>query len=83
VRRLAMILITAIATLLMLVVGMPTATAAPDKCPHRFGSGQQLVDAGGAVVQQWTVSDLRASAVTAPGYPLAGRLGRRRFRYRR
>jgi hypothetical protein len=30
VRRLAMILITAIATLLMLAVGMPTATAAPD-----------------------------------------------------
>jgi Domain of unknown function (DUF1942) len=26
------------------------------------------------VVQQWTVSDLRASAVTAPGYPFAGRL---------
>jgi Domain of unknown function (DUF1942) len=69
-----MVLISAIATLLMLVVGLPTATAAPDKCPHRFGSGQKLEEAGGAVVQQWTVSDLRTSADPAPGYPLAGRL---------
>nr|WP_239591738.1 DUF1942 domain-containing protein [Mycolicibacterium tusciae] len=55
-------------------VGMPTATAASGSCPHRFGSPQQLTDAGGAVVQQWSVSDLRASADTAPGYLLAGRL---------
>lgn len=74
VRRLGMIIVAAIATLVMLGIGIPTATAAPDRCPHRFGSAQQLEDAGGAVVQQWTVNDLRASGDPAPGYPLAGRL---------
>ena len=55
-------------------IGMPAATAAPDACPHRFGVAQQLDDAGGAVVQQWTLTDLRASGDSVPGYPLAGRL---------
>src|SRR5882672_6410982 len=41
---------------------------------HGFGSHQRLVDAGGAVVQEWTVTDLKKSADPAPGYPLAGQL---------
>ncbi len=73
-RRLARIFVAGAAMLVAVGVGMPAATAAPDSCPHRFGSPQKLTDAGGAVVQQWSVSDLRASTDTAPGYPLAGRL---------
>jgi hypothetical protein len=41
---------------------------------HNFGSQQRVVDAGGAVIQEWTVTDLRKSADPAPGYPLAGQL---------
>ena len=73
-RRLKMIFVAAAAMLMAVGVGMPTATAAPETCPHRFGAPQQLTDAGGAVVQQWSVTDLRASADPVPGYPLAGRV---------
>ncbi len=73
-RRLKMIVVAAAAMLAVVGVGVPTATAAPGTCPHRFGSPQRLTDAGGAVVQQWSVSDLRASTDAAPAYPLAGRL---------
>ena len=73
-RRLATIFLVAAAMLVAVGVGMPRATAAPETCPHRFGSPQQLKDADGAVVQQWSVTDLRASTDLVPGYPLAGRL---------
>lgn len=73
-RRLKLIFVAAAALLVAVGVGMPTATPAPKTCPHRFGSPQQLTDAGGAVVQQWSVTDLRASTDPVPGYPLAGRL---------
>jgi len=74
VRKLVRIFVAAVAMLVTLGVGMPAATAAPETCPHRFGSPQQLTDASGAVVQQWLITDLRASDDSAPGYPLAGRL---------
>lgn len=73
-RRLARVFIVAAAMLVAVGVGMPTATAVPETCPHRFGSPQQLKDAGGAVIQQWSVTDLRASTDPVPGYALAGRL---------
>ncbi|MDZ4235167.1 MAG: DUF1942 domain-containing protein, partial [Dietzia sp.] len=73
-RRLARILVALAAMLVTVGVGTPTATAAPESCPHRFGSPQRLTDAGGAVVQQWSVTDLRASADPVAGYPMAGRL---------
>ena len=73
-RKLSRILVVAAATLMAVGVSMPVAAAAPASCPHRFGSPQQLTDAGGAVVQEWSITDLRASTDTAPGYPLAGRL---------
>jgi hypothetical protein len=72
VRTVRMIIVAAAAALAMVVVNVPTAGAAMDKC--RFGSPQRLVDAGGAVVQEWTVTDLRKSTDPAPGYPLAGQL---------
>jgi hypothetical protein len=52
----------------------PAIASAADECMHGFGSHQQLVDADGASAQEWTVTDLKKSADTAPGYPLAGQL---------
>jgi hypothetical protein len=61
VRKLGMIAAVA-AALLMMGVGVPATASAQEECPHRFGAPQRLVDAGGAVVQEWTVTDLRHSA---------------------
>jgi hypothetical protein len=58
----------------MVGVSTPAIASAAKECMHQFGSQQQLVDAGGAVVQGWTVTDLKRSADPAPGYPLAGQL---------
>ncbi|MBP2452346.1 hypothetical protein JOF57_002259 [Mycolicibacterium lutetiense] len=70
--------LAAVAAMLMLVVlgavGAPSAAAASDPCPHRFGAVQRLTDANGAVVTGWSVSGLRASAVQPGGYGSAGRL---------
>lgn len=73
-RALRMIVVAAVAALGLIGAGAPTAAAAMDKCPHQFGSHQRLTDTGGAVVQEWTVTDLRKSSDPAPGYPLAGQL---------
>lgn len=51
----------------------PIASARTDGMGD-FGSPERLVDADGAVVQEWTVTDLKKSTDTAPGYPLAGEL---------
>jgi hypothetical protein len=51
----------------------PIASASTDGMGD-FGSPQRLVDAGGDVVQEWTVTDLKKSTDSAPGYPLAGQL---------
>lgn len=71
-KRTTSVLAVLATTALIALVGSNVASAAHGRCPHMFGSPQQLVD--GAVVQQWTVTDLRRSADPAPGYPLAGRL---------
>ena len=54
-----------------------SATFAPPvgaamSCDHKFGSSHQLADAGGAVVQEWMVTDLRKSAAAPPGYVARG-----------
>jgi hypothetical protein len=54
--------------------GGPATASAAEECMHQFGSHQRLVDAGGAIVQEWTVTDLKKSTDPAPGYPLAGQL---------
>jgi hypothetical protein len=51
----------------------PPAVAAM-ACDHQFGSPHQLTDAGGAVVQEWIVSDLRTSAAVLPGYSARGQV---------
>lgn len=74
-RNLVRTVVAMVALLMLAGVAAPTAAAAMDgKCPHRFGAAQQITDAGGAVAQQWTVTDLRPSTDSAPGYPLAGQL---------
>ncbi len=82
-RRSARIFVAGAAMLVAIGVGMPTATAAPESCPHRFGSPQQLSDAGGAVVQQWSVSDLRASTDQCPATHSSADCGRPQRRWRR
>ena len=69
----------ALAVIAVAVIGMagfaaPAIASAADDCMHSFGSHQQLVDAAGASVQEWTATDLKKSADSAPGYPLAGQL---------
>lgn len=66
--------VAAVALFGLVMLAAPVAAAAAEMCPHGLGSHQQLVDAGGAVVADWTLTDLRPSADPAPGYPLAGRL---------
>lgn len=63
----------AAATFLLAGFGIPTASAV-NQCPHMFGSQQQLSDAGGAVVQQWTAKDLQESTDVLPGYNTVGKL---------
>lgn len=52
-----------------------TPGAAADDYPNiqRFGVQEELVDAGGTVVQGWTVSNLRPSS-DAVGWPVRGQL---------
>jgi hypothetical protein len=73
VRRFGLIAI-AVAAMTMVGFGAPAIASAAGECMHRFGSHQQLVDAARAVVQEWTVTDLKKSTDPAPGYPLAGQL---------
>jgi uncharacterized protein DUF1942 len=67
---------TAAATTMTAMTGLgdPASASAADECMHQFGSHQRLTDAGGAVVQDWTVTDLKKSTDPATGYPLAGQL---------
>lgn len=55
-------------------IAFAAPAAATKHCPHKFGSAQQIVDAGGAVVQEWTVADLQKSATILPGYTPRGQL---------
>lgn len=74
-RRLGVAAIAA-AVMVMFGLGAPATAAAAEDCMrmHNFGSQQRLMDAGGAVIQEWTVTDLKKSADPVPGYPLAGQL---------
>jgi Domain of unknown function (DUF1942) len=68
--------VTAAGAAVLVMTGLgaaPIASANTDGMGD-FGSPERLVDAGGAVVQKWTVTDLKKSTDTAPGYPLAGQL---------
>jgi hypothetical protein len=75
VKRFGVIAVTA-AVLVIIGVAAPATAAASEDCMrmHSFGSQQRLVDAGGAVIQEWTVTDLKKSADPAPGYPPVGQL---------
>ena len=66
------------ATITAALIASATAMAAPASARehghHQFGTPQQLVDAGGAVVQEWAVTDLQKSTATLPGYTPRGQL---------
>jgi len=64
----------AASAVVMTVFGDPGTAAAANECMCDFGSHQRLADAGGATVQEWTVTNLKKSSDPAPGYPLAGQL---------
>lgn len=67
-----------ITTVLAAFIGVATAVAVPasarEHAHHQFGTPQQLVDAGGAVVQEWTVTGLQRSTAALPGYAARGQL---------
>jgi len=73
--KITTLIMTAVATVVMAtvgVIGAPMASAYPTV--GKFGSELTIVDAVGQVVLSWTVSDLKPSTDTVPGYPLAGKL---------
>jgi hypothetical protein len=74
VRKFGAVVIAAAAVTAMVGFAVPATASAAEECMHMLGSRQQIADAGGAVVQEWTVTDLKKSTDTAPGYPLAGQL---------
>jgi hypothetical protein len=70
--------VTAAALAATAAISAPTASAwwpfdGQGPTVVKFGSQGTLVDAGGAVVQGWTVTDLRPSGDVIP-YPVQGRL---------
>jgi hypothetical protein len=70
--------VTAAALAATAAISAPTASAwwpfdGQGPTVEKFGSQGTLVDAGGAVVQGWTVTDLRPSSDVIP-YPVQGRL---------
>jgi Domain of unknown function (DUF1942) len=70
--------VTAAALAATAIVNAPAASAwwpydGQGPTVEKFGSQETLVDAGGAVVQGWTVNDLRPSHDVIP-YPVQGRL---------
>ncbi|OBG35177.1 MPT63 family protein [Mycobacterium sp. E3198] len=73
--------ITTMITTAVAMVGMATIafTSAPiAKCAYpntgKLGSELTMTDSVGQVELGWTVSDLKSSADTVPGYPVAGQL---------
>jgi len=66
--------VIAAAVMVMFGLGTAATASAADDCMHDFGTHQRSADAAGAVVQEWTVTDLKKSADSVPGYPLTGQL---------
>ncbi|MCH9731557.1 MAG: MPT63 family protein [Actinomycetia bacterium] len=66
---------TAVATLIMATIGFisaPVAAAYPNV--GKLGSELTMTDSVGQVVLGWTVSGLKPSTDTLPGYPVAGQV---------
>ena len=64
----------AAAVMVMVGVADPAPAAAAEGCMCDFGSHQQLANAGGAIVQEWTITSLKKSNDPMPTYPLTGQL---------
>jgi len=73
--KITTITMTAVATVVMATIGITSAPiASADPTVGKFGSELTMVDAVGQVVLSWTVSDLKPSTDTIPGYRLAGKV---------
>lgn len=60
--------------LLCVAVAFASPSVAATSCGHRFGSNQHLTDAGGTVVQEWQISDLRRFEAEMPGFSSRGQV---------
>lgn len=67
---------TAVAILGMATIGFTSAPIAKSAYPTtgKLGSELTMTDSVGQVELGWTVSDLKSSTDTVPGYPVAGQL---------
>ncbi len=66
---------TVLAVLAMATIATVTAPIAfAYPVTGKFGSELTMTDSVGQVVLGWTVTDLKSSADTVPGYPVAGQL---------
>jgi hypothetical protein len=72
----AAMVMTAVATVFMTMIGAATAPIAAAAYPitGKLGSELTMTDTVGEVVLSWRVSDLKPSADVMPGYPVAGKL---------
>ena len=73
--KITKVMMTALAILATAAIGLvaaPSAMAYPTA--GKFGSHLTMTDTVGQVVLGWTVSNLRPSSETIPGYPVAGQV---------
>jgi hypothetical protein len=74
--KITTMIMTAVAIVGMATIAVTSAPIATSAYPTngKLGSELTMTDTVGQVVLGWTVSDLKSSADTIPGYPVAGQL---------
>ena len=74
--KITTMIMTALAIVGLATIGVTSAPIAKSANPvtGKLGSALTMNDSVGQVQLTWTVSDLKSSADTIPGYPVAGQL---------
>ena len=74
--KITTMIMTAVAVVSMATIAFTSAPIAKSAYPvnGKLGSELTMTDSVGQVELTWTVSDLKSSADTVPGYPVAGQL---------
>src|SRR6516225_9643946 len=74
--KITTMIMTAVAIVGMAAIAFASAPIATSAYPvnGKLGSELTMTDSVGQVELTWTVSDLKSSADTVPGYPVAGQL---------
>jgi Domain of unknown function (DUF1942) len=74
--KITTMIMTAVAVVGMATIAVTSAPIATSAYPvnGQLGSELTMTDSVGQVELTWTVSDLKSSADTVPGYPVAGQL---------